>query len=367
MKKIYTGISIALAALLFAVYRLHDKGVAPKNNAQAVAKGGVAKKAEPISPISTEKKQEAAPSAMEKKPVADAAAKLQKLMDDFPYLKERIGGILSQNPPEVQKAMGDFRDHVKREIMNNPALSKEDKNKILWNAFINAPRPFGRENGLLGILSDLLLGNSPFEIANELRATYQKLATDSDNSTVLHSLLQFADSIMKTDASSVPKQSLGQLNDSLATTKALLLEQIKTPITSSKVEDLSFNAVSIYYRNTTQNEAAALVSTIHSTAALNPDRASPLYGAVWGNILSSSGDYNHPIDSYPLSNLMLAPGVPAVNTSLVFVLLRRGGIDIASMPETTRALLLSHLQSVQRQSPDMPDLEATIAMLKAGQ
>lgn len=285
-----------------------------------------------------------------------ANLKLRTLINNFPFPQNQIKPILGANTPEIRKALQKFNQEVLEEIINNPNLTKEDQNKILWNIFIDFDWQ-EHNNALQSIIQDHLASNSPFQIANELHSTYQKLSASNGDYELMHNLLQISDSILKIDPISADSQNTEQLNNSIATVRYLLLEQIRGTSQSSESANLTSFSIDLYYSNSSPNEAAGVLATITSTAELHPEVSLQLYHSAWKNILSN------PNSSLQSTNIMLASSSQQSSQALTFLLKEDGNIAISDIPQTTRAVLLTYLKSLQNQSASIPDLEISIHRL----
>ena len=292
-----------------------------------------------------------------KENVVAYVSKIKKWLRDFPFSQGKVYSIIGANPPEVREALQNFSRNISTEIINNNSLTKEEKNRILWEAFINIEWP-QKDNAFRSIIQDYLTGNNPFQIAKELRTTYQTLSADTQNFEILHDLLEITDSILKIDSKTLGNQEAQQYNNSLVYVKSLLLDQIKTIPENSQESYLISFAIDLYFPHATTNEIKSLISTIHATSSSNPEMALQLYHSIWKNILS------RPSDSIEFTNLLLAYKSPQSTQSLVFLLKEDGNIVISDVPADTRNILLTHLQSLEKSSEIFVDIKTSINRLR---
>lgn len=289
--------------------------------------------------------------------VAIHVSKIKKWLRDFPFPQEKVYSIMGANPPKVREALKNFSRNISTEIINNNSLTKEEKNKILWEAFINIEWP-QQDNAFRSIIQDYLTGNNPFQIAKELRKTYQTLSADSQNLETLHDLLEITDSILKTDPETLGNQEVQQYKNSVAHVKSLLLNQIKTIPENSQESYLTSFAIDLYFPHATTKEIESLISRIQAISSSNPKMALQLYHSTWKNILS------RPADSIKFTNLLLAYKSPQSTQSLVFLLKEDGNIVISDVPADTRNILLTHLQSLEKSSEIFVDIKTSINRLR---
>lgn len=296
-------------------------------------------------------------SHTDKENVATHVSKIKKWLRDFPFSQEKVYSIMGANPPEVRKALQNFSRNISTEIINNNSLTKEEKNRILWEAFISIEWP-QKDNAFRSIIQDYLTGNNPFQIAKELRTTYKTLSADSQNFEILHDLLEITDSILKIDPKTLGNQEAKQYGSSLVYAKSLLSDQIKTIPKNSQESYLTSFAIDLYFPRAAANEIESLISTVHAIASSNPEIALQLYHSTWKNILS------RPSDSIKFTNLLLAYKSPQSTQSLVFLLKEDGNIVVSDVPADTRNALLTHLQSLEKSSGIFVDATTSINRLR---
>lgn len=292
-----------------------------------------------------------------KKHVTAFASKIKEWLHDLPLPQDKVHSIMGANTPAARKALQNFSRQISTKIISNNSLTKEEQNRILWEAFINIDWP-GKDNAFRSTIQDYLTGNNPFQIANELRTTYQTLSASSGNFETLHALLEITDSIIKIDVNTLESQEAQQYNSSLASVKSLLLDQIRTIPKNSQAKDLTSFAIDLYFSRATTNEIEFLISTINIISSSNPEIALQLYHSTWKNALS------RPSDSTKSTNFLLTHKSPQSNQALVFLLKEDGNIVISNVPANTRKILLTHLQSLEASPEISADKKASIDQLK---
>lgn len=264
--------------------------------------------------------------------------KVNQWVADFPFPQETTHSIESANSSDIQRALQTFRQQLLNEIVNNDKLSKEDKSRILWGVYANTTW-VGQDNALKAIVQDYLASVAPFEVVNDIRTTYQEWTSNGNAYDGRHDLLELADAILSVDEQTLNVQAKQQYVESIASTKTLLLDQIRNTSSNTEAQNLTGFAIDLYLTHASINDMSEFVSTIQSLASTQPDSALQLYHSSWKNILS------RPEISEQATQLMLASPSPEVNQSLAFLLKEDGNIAIADINPATRSELLNYFIS----------------------
>ncbi len=295
--------------------------------------------------------------------IAEWTAKVRQWVGEFPFPQETTRSILGANPDNVQQALEMFNQRLQDEIINNNALSKNEKSHILWDIYTNTTW-LGDSNALEAIVQDHLASMTPFDLTDEIRATYQTWAS-SGNKTLesRHDLLEIVDGILNVDGNTLNNSAKQQYVKSILSAKELLLDQIKMTNESDEAQNLTGFAIDLYASHATSNEMEELSSTIQAISASNPENSLQLYHSTLKNLLSQ------PKNSDQATRLMLASPSPDLNQSLTFLLKEDGNIALADIPPTTRTELLTYLQSQEnsiRGTDIEPDWKLSISRLQNG-